>query len=63
VINSRSNPASLVDLPNPLGTLLKTIPSSAANTAVREVLIEKGSTSYQARHYSDKERAEITKEL
>ena len=69
VINARSNPASVVDLPNPSGTLSKTTPSSAiksANIAVREVLIEKEApVAKQGRyqHYSDKERAEISKRV
>jgi len=36
-MNAQSSPASVVDLPNPSGTLSKTIPSST----VREVLLEK----------------------
>ena len=69
MINSRSNPASIEDLPNPLGALSKTILSSvikAANTAVRKVLVNSENEAPDAKqgryqHYSDKERAEIAK--
>jgi len=67
VIKSRNDPASVVDLPNPSGVLSKAIPSSAiqsANTAVREVLIEREAPNAKRgryQHYSDKEKAEIAK--
>ena len=67
VIKSRSNPASIVDLPNPSGPLSKAIPSSAiesANAAVREVVIERQAPNAKRgkyQHYSDKEKAEIAK--
>ena len=67
VIRSRSDPTSVVDLPNPSGVLSKSIPSSAikaANTAIREVLIEKEEPDAKRgryQHYSRKERAEIAK--
>jgi len=67
VIKSRSNPASIVDLPNPSGPLSKAIPSSAiesVNAAVREVVIERqvpNAKRWKCQHYSDKEKAEIAK--
>jgi len=67
VLQSRSNPTSVAELPDPSGSLSKSIPSSAikaANTAVRDALIEKEAPKAKRgryQHYSDKERAEIAK--
>ena len=67
VLQSRSNPTSVAELPDPSGSLSKSIPSSAikaANTAVRDALIEKEALKAKRgryQHYSDKERAEIAK--